>query len=632
VCGIAGIVSPPGSGVSPDVARAMSASLIHRGPDDSGYLGWTPGGDVKVGGLETVTGARVGFVHRRLSILDLTERGRQPMQSSCGRYALIYNGEVYNYRELRCELQQSGHQFHTETDTEVVLAAWAAWGPTALTRFVGMFAFALLDSRTEQLFLVRDPFGMKPLFYASTPGGFVFASEIKAILAMPGVARAADPQTAYEFLRFAVTDRSERTFFAAIHQVRPAHFVTVSLAGDPPAPVRYWKARLEPSTASFEEAASILRDRFIESVSLHLRADVPVGAALSGGVDSSAVVAAMRLIQGSDLELHTFTYAAGDGAPDEERWASLVARDVKAIRHVCRLDAGDLTADLRTLIHAQDEPFVTSSVFAQYRVFRAAGEAGIKVTLDGQGADEYMAGYPSFVTGRLASLIRRGQLGDAWTFARGAAGGHPLARAIGLMLPPAVRGTARQLAGHPDFPAWLNASWFESKGVSVPAFGAVTTADAMIEQLQEALADISLPMLLRYADRDAMAHSIESRMPFLTTSLVEFCMSLPEEYLLAQDGTTKAVFRAAMRGIVPDAILDRRDKVGFLTPERQWMQSRSAFDSHIDGHAGAPACLNTAALNSLWERAATGAPEAVGAAWRAMNLVEWSEALAVEWQ
>jgi asparagine synthase (glutamine-hydrolysing) len=628
VCGIAGILSPPSAVVSPDLLRCVSASLIHRGPDDSGYLGWTPGIDLKIGELETVTGARVGFVHRRLSILDLTERGRQPMQSPCGRYALIYNGEVYNYRELRCELQQSGHRFQTETDTEVVLAAWAAWGPSALTRFVGMFAFALLDTETEQVFLARDAFGMKPLFYAATPDGFAFASEIKAMLAMPGVGRAADAQTTYEFLRFGVTDRSERTFFADIHQVRPAHFVTISLAGGDAVPVRYWKPTFEPSSLSFEDAASILRDRFLESLSLHLRADVPVGAALSGGIDSSAVVAGMRLLQGANLELHTFTYAAGDGAPDEERWASLIAREASAIRLVCRLDADDLTADLRTLILAQDEPFVTSSVFAQYRVFRSAKEAGIKVTLDGQGADEYLAGYPSFMSGRLASFIRRGQLRDAWAFA-GDAGA--LARAVGLMLPPALRGTVRQLAGHPDFPSWLNGSWFESRGVSVPAFGAVTTSDAMIEQLEEALTDISLPMLLRYADRDAMAHSIESRMPFLTTSLVGFCLSLPEEYLLAKDGTTKAVFRAAMRGIVPDAILDRRDKVGFVTPERQWLKDRARFHARLEREPDAPPCLNVAALGLLRKGAEAGEPNAVGAAWRAMNLIEWSDALAVEW-
>jgi asparagine synthase (glutamine-hydrolysing) len=618
MCGIAGIVARAGGSVRTESLHTLGSMAAHRGPDDSGSLAWTPGGfaDVAAAGGR----ARVGLVHRRLAILDLRACGRQPMRSVCGRYAIVYNGEVYNYRELRIELEQLGHQFVTETDTEVVLAAWAAWGVASLRRFIGMFAFAMLDTVREQLVLARDPFGMKPLFYVEAEGELIFASEIKALLAMPGVRRVADPQCVYEFLRFAVSDRGDRTFFADIRQVRPAHTVTVGLADLRPVAARYWQLHRQPLDLSFDEAAAELRGRFLASVSLHLRADVPIGAALSGGIDSSAIVAAMRRLEGPALELHTFTYAAAGTATNEESWAALAARHAGAISHVARILPGDVEADLNRLVTVQDEPVASSSVLAQYRVFAAVRQAGIKVTLDGQGADEYLAGYPSFVLGRLAGLIRRGRLRDAWMLAAASASGHgpaaALARSVALLLPDVIRGSTRRLAGQPDFPRWLSRGWFDAHHVGVPAFGSVGSSVPLIEQLEEALADISLPMLLRYADRNAMAHSVESRMPFLDTSMVEFCLSLPEAYLLAADGTTKAVFRAAMRGIVPDAILDRRDKVGFVTPEHAWLLARAAtVDAQFRG-TDVPPVIDTAALSGLWSQAREGSPAAVAATWR----------------
>lgn len=632
MCGIAGFVGAPGASL--DALRRWGQVLAHRGPDDLGVGVLTASGFVAHRDASRIgPDAQALLWHRRLSILDLSEAGWQPMRSADGRHALILNGEVYNFLELRAELEAKGVSFRSRSDTEVLLEGWRLWGEAILPRLTGMFAVAILDLKERTLTLFRDPFGIKPLLWTAWPGGLAFASEQKALLALPQLSRRVHPQRVYDYLRFGLTDHGDGTMFAAISSLRPGHVMQVKLDGAEVSTPRPYVELTAAATfrGTFEQAADELRARFVDSVRLHLRSDVPVGAALSGGIDSSAIVAVVRSLEPS-LELHAFSYIASDPQLSEERWVDLAAGAARATVHKTHADANELQRDLDCLLSCQDEPFGSTSIYAQHRVFRLAREAGIKVMLDGQGADELLAGYHTFAAARLASLVRQGRFAEAFAFARRASAtpgrGALWMWAGEFLLPPGVQAPFRRLVGQELVPAWLDGDWFAQRGVLLtPAkYTYGSSREVLREQLLRATTWSSLPMLLRYEDRNSMAHSIESRVPFLTHSLASFVLSLPEQFLLSPDGTSKAVFRRAMRGLVPDAILERRDKIGFATPEHEWMPrlgervDRLLSDEDL---ARIPA-LRPAALRAEWKAIRERSPRRDFRAWRWLNLVEWA--------
>jgi asparagine synthase (glutamine-hydrolysing) len=636
MCGIAGIVCGPGESERGQRSRGFLDLLRHRGPDDHGWLA-ARGNDVRLGKGDPEPGDVV-LVHRRLSILDLSEAGRQPMGTPDGRYYLVFNGEIYNFVELRAELERLGRVFHSHSDSEVLLQACAEWGTAALPRLVGMFALALLDRTRRTLLLARDFFGIKPLYYSFADRHCAFASEIKALVA--GTTPRIQAHRLYEYLVAGRTDHGPDTLFAGIRQLPAAHYLEIAL--DDPRPLEptcYWKLdSRERLDLSFAEAAAQTRALFLDSVRLHLRSDVPVGAALSGGIDSSAIVAAMRHVA-PGAELHTFSYVADDAELCEERWVDIAARAAGAVQHKVHATAEELQADLDHLIYAQDEPFGSTSIYVQHRVFRLARQAGIKVMLDGQGADEMLAGYRYYVSARLASLLRQGRWFAATRLLRHAAGlpgtsarSRLLLQAFGLLVPGRCKALAKQLLGRELLPSWLNASWFRQQGALPFDLGGHRGRDVLRAHLQRTLFETSLPMLLRYEDRNSMAHSIESRVPFLTPQLAEFLLRLPEEYLLGPDGTSKRVFRAAMRGLVPDTILDRRDKIGFATPERTWfMKLRPWVDATLASPtAQAIPALNLPAMIAEWQAIAAGQRPFDFRVWRWVNFIRWAERFQVE--
>jgi len=660
MCGIAGLISAPPIRPARTLISRVLDCLAHRGPDDQGWLrfsrdrvrvGSAPAEiDEQAGSVAAADGA-VYLLHRRLAILDLTETGHQPMSTADGRYHIVFNGEIYNYLELRRELEAMGYRFRSTSDTEVLLNGFAAWGREVLARLVGMFAFAVLDTRQRRLFLARDFFGIKPLYYATVPARagsvrFAFASEIKALLELPGIGRHIDADRLYLYLRFGLTSHGSQTLFADVQQLPPGHYLDLSL-DDPrmAEPVCYWRPEVDqPADLSFESAADRLRELFVESVQLHLRSDVPVGSALSGGIDSSSIVMAMRAVQGSDLELHTFGYVADDPAINEERWIRRVGRVAEATVHTVRPTPEELVADLDALIDCQDEPFSSTSLYAQRRVFELAHGAGIKVMLDGQGADELLAGYRPLLAARLASLLRQGKWGQAATFACRASrlpdsgGLRSLFRAVGLLLPAGLKDKARSLVGEELVPDWLNGRWFADRGVQPRSLRCgqhrSRSSDVLREQLYQILTETSLPMLLRYEDRNSMAFSIESRVPFLTPALVNFVFSLPEAYLMGSDGLGKAVFRRAMRGLVPDDVLDRRDKIGFATPEQQWLGTLQPWVEQVlrsDAARQIPA-LNRQAMERQWQAVLNGRARFDSHVWRWVNLIRWVERFGVSFE
>lgn len=639
MCGIAGLALSPGNAIGDDLLATLAGKLSHRGPDDEGFLSWTPGSGAPTAARTPcpLPNGGLAFVHRRLTILDLSTAGWQPMLSPDGRYAIIFNGEIYNYLELRSELAGLGVSFQSRSDTEVLLQACIHWGTAALNRLTGMFAFALLDTHEQTLFLARDPFGIKPLFFAESPGkGFAFASEIGALLALPWIGRETNPQRLFEYLRFGHTDAGGQTMFADIASLPAAHYLRLDLADPrPAAPQRYWAIDPQRRTAlSFEEAAEELRARFIDNVRLHLRSDVPTGVQLSGGIDSSAICAAARHIA-PDGELHAFSYAAAPPAPNEEHWIDLVGHATGARVHKTRPAPHELMRDLTALVKLQHEPFASTGMYAQYRVFKLVAQQGVKVTLDGQGADEMFAGYPTFQAARLAALIKQGRIPQAVRLLRHLLGRQGLERPGGLLmrlaswlLPQAVQGGARRLAGQPVIPNWLDTGWFRDHGVDAATPHRPRGREALRHLLIETLTRTSLPALLRFSDRNAMAHSVECRVPFLTPDFAQFALSLPEHHLVAGDGTTKSILRHALRGLVPDPVLDRRDKVGFATPEQAWLLGSA---DQVDAILASPRldripALQTQAIRKSWSAIRAGKRTYEPAMWRWLNLILWSEA------
>ncbi len=640
MCGIAGQLAAPGRTVDAAALTAASELLAHRGPDDFAYLGWRDGRPLHpTRDPRTLAGAAVGLAHRRLSILDLSPAGRQPMVAHDGVRAIVFNGEIYNYRELRAELERAGRRFATGTDTEILLAAYSAWGDAAFARFTGMFALAILDLPARALVLGRDPFGIKPLYWTRRDGGFSFASEIPALLALSGTPPRANPARLYTYLRYGLSDHGDATLFAGIEQLPAATLLRVPL-DDPSAgrPARFWDLPDGPPLAlSFDDAARELRRLFLESVALHLRSDVPVGSALSGGIDSSSIVAAIRSLEGDALDQHAVSYVADDPALSEERWIEQAARAARVTLHRTSPREEELVADLERLIRVQGEPFGSTSIYAQHAVFRAASGAGLKVMLDGQGADEMLAGYRPHLAARAVSLLAGGRLLDAWRFARAAArlpGDAAAALRSGLafhLLPAPLHGLARSAAGKPFVPPWLDARAFPGVDLATSPFPRMAGRSALRDLLRAQLFETSLPMLLRYEDRNSMAFSIESRVPFLTTDLATFLLSLPEDYLVAADGTSKAVFRAAMRGLVPDAILDRRDKIGFATPEQAWLTRLAPW---VDGVLASDTARAIPALalpeaQAEWNAVRAGDRPFGWHIWRIINLVRWTETFGV---
>ncbi len=617
MCGIAGILGQAAN------ERAPLLTLAHRGPDDSGWVAHSK--HAATNAFHSV------LLHRRLSILDLSDAGHQPMATADGLCTIVFNGEIYNYRELRDELKSLGRDFHTESDTEVLLQAYVEWGAACLRKLIGMFAFAIKDERRRVLFLARDFFGIKPLYYVRLNERFAFASEIKALLDWLPIKRTVEPQRLYEYLRFGRTDHGDRTMWSAIKQVPAAHYLEVPLdqpsAGEP---VRYWDVPTDgPMDISFDDAAERVRELFLQNIRLHLRSDVPVGAALSGGIDSSAIVAAMRVVA-PRMDIHAFSYIADDPAVCEERWVDLAVERAGAQVHKVRANPDDLIADLDRLIYTQDEPFGSTSIYAQYRVFRLAAEHGIKVMLDGQGADELLAGYRQYVPARLASLVQQGRFVAAHQFAAKAARLPGMRGRMRLWLQAArllMPGVGARMIDRWLMPDWLNARWFADRGVRFPSIQGARSRHRMLDELKQTVVATSLPMLLRYEDRNSMAASIESRVPFLTPEFAEFVLRLPEEHILSSDGTSKCVFRHAMRGIVPDAILDRRDKIGFATPENDWLKTlRPWVDAVLTSErARAIAALDMNAVHRDWQAVMAGRARFDFRVWRWVNLIRWAE-------
>jgi asparagine synthase (glutamine-hydrolysing) len=594
MCGILTLVNADGGRVSTDVLRRATRIVRHRGPDDEGYLLWSPGRRPEVhADAETVQATkdshalrtmppvaewRVGMGHRRLSIVDLSPAGHQPMVHEPTGLAIVYNGEIYNHIELRAELTALGHRFKSHCDTEVLLVAWAQWGVGSLQRLNGMFAFVLLDPRDGgTIHAVRDRFGVKPLYYAKAGDVLAFASEIKQLRTLPGFVPRLDESAAYDYLAHSFVDHGARTFDSSVAQLRGGERASVSLTDSRLTVAMHRWYDLASRVASTDgDVPARVRALLDDSVRLRLRADVPIGSCLSGGLDSSAIVCLARKALaegGAHAGQITVTARFEESRFDEWNYASQVVQATGAHPVEVWPTFARLEAELDRQLWHLDEPYASTSIFSQWCVFGGAADAGLKVMLDGQGSDEQLAGYGGVEASLYAGLIRRGSVlrlaEEAFSF-RQRHGRFPLSQlilasrnvvpALDRLLPARVRATPRP-------PRWLKIE--PSSGQRV---GAARDLEA---HLRAQLLDNSLPGLLRYEDRNSMAWSIESRVPFLDYRLVEFLSGVPSQWKSAR-GETKVALRAAMRDILPEAVRTRRDKMGFVTPEEVWLRGEAS--------------------------------------------------------
>ena len=561
MCGIAGILSADAAKISPQRLQTMTAAIAHRGPDGEGV--W-----ISPSGL-------AGLGHRRLSIIDLSSAGAQPMHYG-QRYTIIHNGELYNYLELRGALQAKGYSFCSRTDTEVIAAAFDHYGEECLRHFDGMFAFAIWDETTQKLFLARDRFGEKPLFYYWDKGEFLFASEQKALWAA-GVRKESNSRMIFNFLTIGYTQNpadGAETFAQNIFKLPARSFLVYHPATDHLETSVYWDIAIEETQPMKEELAlETFTDLLQASVRRRLRSDVRVGTSLSGGLDSSSVVACILQQPDAPAPLPTFSAVFPGFEKDESAHIGLLTQRFQLENFQTTPSAADLIRDFEKLVHHQEEPFLSSSIYAQYNTFALAGRHSIKVLLDGQGADEMLAGYHKYYNWYWQELYRSDRkafaleleaaresgISDRWTWKNRLAAHMPVY--AGLFLK--KQRSAQQRRSNDlsrDFIRTFGTSYYDIPHID--KLSGILYYNTFMNGMEE---------LLRYADRNSMAHGIEIRLPFLNHALVEFVFSLPSHFKI-REGWTKWLLRSAMEDILPAEIAWRRDKTGFEPPQQAWMQ------------------------------------------------------------
>ena len=668
MCGIAALISLNQSSNYLHHINLMTDVINHRGPDDEGFVFFSKNnssskdqpytdhifsgkdGSPKLRELslnyipkEQYTNQKipdlvVALGHRRLSIIDLSPYGHQPMCDSSSRYWIIFNGEVYNYIEIREELEAMGHHFVSGTDTEVILNAYKQWGKDCLSRFNGMWAFIIFDTKNGTLFASRDRFGVKPLYYWYSPEGFLaFASEIKEFTVLPGWNAKLNGSRAYDFLvsEAGLANHTSETLFRDVYQLRggEAFEVQVSRLSTELPIYRWYDLKINKLDITLEEAKKEFLKLFQDTIRIRLRSDVPVGSCLSGGLDSSSIVCVVNdILKEEKLEEIQKTFSACSDVEklDERKFIDEVVRARNIDAKYFYPSPEQLIDCIDSLIWYHDEPFDCTSIYAQWLVFQLASENGIKVMLDGQGSDEQLCGYHRFFGCRYAHLFKSLSL---FTLGREigevkALHGDSIKESIMMMgfylTPQILRQKLKRLLVEGGVPTSM---------LSVKKLGVLNNPSNLIElppgdviqkTSYDQLVYSVLPQLLHSEDRNSMAHSLESRVPFLDFRLVEFNLSLPPELKIA-DGYTKQILRESMSGILPEKIRMRVDKIGFATAEESWMKGKNSkifrqlFVESVESSMG---IINEEALKKF-DRMMEGKERFNSFAWRVISFGKW---------
>ncbi len=654
MCGLTVLISHH---LQPEVLCEATRMIRHRGPDDEGFLLANDRNTTFFSGYESDSRTRnsfpciegteaehyhIGLGHRRLAIIDPSPDGRQPMGVESGRIWVVFNGEIYNYLELIEELQDS-FLFRTQTDTEVLLAAYLKWGESMLDRLNGMFAFAIYDHAKHHLFFARDRYGIKPLYFWRSPSGdWMAASEIKQFTVHPQWHPSLNGQMAYDFLNWGISDHTSQTMFDQVIQLSPGHMISIEVARLLELKLvehlpffQWYNLPQQTNRISLGQATRRFKSLFEDSIRLRLRADVPVGSCLSGGLDSSSVVCLSSKLLDGQGDQKSFTACAHAKLFDERKWAEAVAQHAGTNGYYVYPELDDLFSSISKITWHQDEPFGSTSIYAQWQVFALAAKHGIKVMLDGQGADEQLAGYHIFLRTYLAELASNRQWRTWWDEVKAIRKLHDykftfaLSGTIEGILPNNLRNVALTLLGKArKRPHWMDLDTLNIEAVDT--FEKLGTRTNSVQKLSLAqLSGANLQMLLHWEDRDSMAHSIEARVPFLDYRFVEFVLSLPPDYKI-RHGLTKYILREAIQDILPEKIRMRVDKLGFVTPEEIWMKTnRKLFQSKVENAIEQSQGILKPMAIKIFNDIINGKKPFSFLPWRMINFGKWMEIFGV---
>jgi asparagine synthase (glutamine-hydrolysing) len=626
MCGILGSIQKK---VSPDWLKRCHKSLSllnHRGPDNTGTA------------VLKLKNAKIFLGHKRLSIIDLTVKSNQPKRSKCGRYHLIFNGEIYNYLELGKDLNNYGVECDTTSDTDVLLTMLIRYGTTCLNSLEGMFAFCFIDIEKQLMILARDPFGIKPLFYKLCNEAIYFGSELNCLLDL-GPSSSINMQSAYDYLTWNRYEHTKSTFIDNIERLSPAHFLTYDLNKLKILSIeQYWNPNIEPEfEGSLKDASEKYKKLFFNSLNLHLRSDVPVGIALSGGLDSSSILSSVKHLHPSS-KLNTFSYIAEGNTYSEKEEIEILERKLNFKTHRIHIPNWNFEDDLENVINRQGEPFGTTSIYAQYKIFEKVKKEGVKVVLEGQGADESLAGYNGYPGSRLLSMFHNYDILNIIKYINNwlSYPNRNLQQFLREVLNTTLKTSSRQFiarfSGKSPTPYWLNNAEFKKAKInqSIPQLKRIldrTNGRFLSQTLRNALLSDGLAKLLRHGDRNSMAWSIESRLPFLNKKLVEFSLKLPENYLANINGSTKYILRDSMKDIVPLKVLNNRKKIGFQTNELDWLRKNKNYILHvINSNVEKHSLFNKPKLISLLNQTCDLRNEKFNyAVWRTLIFLLWKK-------
>ena len=600
MCGISGIISKVNDPVSRFEIEKMNNLITHRGPDSGGFY----------------FGSNFAFGNRRLKIIDLSDSANQPMSYS-DKYSITYNGEIYNYIEIREILKVNGYKFSTGSDTEVILAAYDFYSFDCVTKFNGMWAFALYDKRKDLIFCSRDRFGVKPFYYSESQDLFIFGSEIKQLLVFQNQAKV-NQQVLSDYLVTAYEEHSDETFFDNIRKLEQSHNLIYDLQNHTFRIIKYYEITIDSDISKFNEAESVnlYRNALYDSVKLRLRSDVKVGTCLSGGLDSSSVATIASAFHGqaSLYEFTSITAKSTEHEFDETDYAKIVSRNARLDWNIIEPSTRDFLTSIDKIVAVQEEPFGSPSVIMQYKVFEKAKELGCIVMLDGQGGDETLLGYERYYPAYLLSQNLRGKITNFFNSSKNSGlSQRDLLLYLLYFTIPAVRlGRLRKKFSfvRSDYLNLINKQNIrDSSGSYNDIFN--------LQKLE--LMKLQLPHLLKYEDRNSMYHSIESRLPFIDYRLVEIAVSINNSFKI-KDGWTKYLLRKSVEDIVPLEIAWRKNKIGFNAPEKTWM---AAIDDQIKNSIIKSDILNRITRNGELIRIYNHLD--LRTRWRLFNIAKWEE-------
>ncbi len=637
----------------------MNALMQHRGPDDEGYtffsakkqlvlagkntpqqvneagLNYTPSNNAE----EINADFNITLAHNRLSVIDITHNGHQPMCDEHADYWIVYNGEIYNFLELKTELHQAGHAFRTNTDTEVVLKSYMEWGVDCIQRFNGMWAFVIFDRKKNKLFASRDRFGVKPFYYIFSKDVFAFASEQKALYHFPGVANELNHQAVFDYLAMGKLELEEEGLVKGVMELPPAHMLTLDLGTNQIHKTKYYELEYTPGWGKYnqshaEEATQELKSLLKNAIELRLNSDVPVGTCLSGGIDSSILVCEVnRLLKELQLKQlgnrqKTFTASYDNKLIDESKYAALVVKQTQAEWHQVFPSSTGLIEDFEKIVYCQDIPFLSSSTYSQFKVMELAKQNGITVTLDGQGADELFGGYAPHYSSYMMNALKRFDVGSFFSSSSHMGGnfsnyGMITRFPFKFLLAKTFKDSFIKSGYKKNKPelSYIKEDFWNNHNKRLEILFEKYNSN-FNEFLSRQFTGDEFKNLMRTGDRNAMNFSIESRMPFADDiNLIESTFRIPAVYKIRQ-GFSKTLLRKAAAGAIPDEILQRRDKVGFATPESIWFKEASIELRELV-FKQADEYVSWDTLYDQWDDIQNDVSSTTARLWRFVNFAVW---------